>query len=67
MHLKDAQRMARKYGDKNPTQWVFVIIDRTLPETDGGPYTWATEYDLDTFYAGTPEADIIWSVQEGYY
>lgn len=52
-----ADRMTEKTGEE-----YFVVFDRDL-----GRHDVASQYDLDTFYLGIPDSDVLYSTVEGIY
>lgn len=53
--VKKAAELARKTGKPH-----YVVFSQADAEQFGGPYQVATEHDLDTFYAGISERNILY-------
>ena len=57
---------AKRAARKDPTNEYYAIFDPCMIELKGRKkaYTYCNGFDLDTFYAGTPAAHIIYCTEE---
>ena len=66
MNINQAVGVAKKTSKKNNNKPYYVIRDQAYIDFYGPEegYTVVTEYDLDTFYAGHRDSDIIYCTEE---